>query len=184
MTDAVAPLPIVRTLSPADVPPAGTHVVIVADEATRAALARHAEILSVEAMRAEFLVKPWGRDGFQVEGRVTASITQACVVTLEPLARTVDEAVSLKLVPPEAMARWLEKQDEEGAIDLDLTLDMPDPIEGGTIDLGTLSVEHFLIGIDPYPRKEGAVFDAEAAGVGDGRAELSPFAALARLEKE
>lgn len=184
MTPPVPPLPIVRTLAPADVAPAGTHVIIVADEATRAALARHADIVSVEAMRAELVVRPWGHDGFSVEGRVTADLTQACVVTLEPVPGRVDETVAVKLVPPEAMARWVEKQDEEGAIDLDLTRDIPDPIEGGVIDVGAIAVEHFLVGLDPYPRKEGAAFDAEAAGVGAGGDELSPFAALARLGKE
>lgn len=184
MTAEPSPFPIVRTLLPTDVPPLGTHVAIEADEAQRAALAKLADALSVEAMRADLHVKPWGQDGYAVEGRVVADLTQACVVTLEPVEAHIDEAVSLKLVPPAAMARFEEKPDEEGGIDLDPAAEIPDPIEGGVIDLGRVAVEHFLVGVDPYPRKPGVVFDAEAAGVGEGRAELSPFAALARLGKE
>lgn len=180
--DLVSPL--VRRLLPTDVPPAGTHVAIEADAAQRAELARLAGAVSVEALRAEFEVKPWGVDGFAVEGRITAALTQSCVVTLEPVPGTVDEPVSLKLVPPEAMARFEEKPDEEGGIDVDPSRDLPEPIEDGVIDLGRIALEHFLVGVDPYPRKDGAVFDAEAAGVGEGREELSPFAALARLRKE
>lgn len=176
--------PISRPVLPADVPPLGTHATFEADAETRAALARLAEALSVESFRAELLVKPWGVDGYAVEGRVTAALTQACVVTLEPVATRVDEPVALKLVPPEAMARYEETPDAEGGIDLDPAAEIPDPIEGGVIDLGRIAVEHFLVGVDPYPRKEGAVFDSEAAGVGEGRENASPFAALARLTKE
>ncbi|NLH79953.1 MAG: DUF177 domain-containing protein [Phyllobacteriaceae bacterium] len=184
MTTPTPSFPISRPVSPADVPPLGTHVTIEPDAATRAELARLAGALSVESFHAEFLVKPWGTDGYAVEGRVTAELTQACVVTLEPVGTRVDEPVALKLVPPEAMARYEETPDEEGGIDLDPSAEIPDPIEDGVIDLGRVAVEHFLVGVDPYPRKEGAVFDAEAAGVGEGREKTSPFAALARLAKE
>ena len=184
MTAPAPTLPFARTLRPDEVAAAGSHVVLVADAEQRAALARLAEIPSVEAFRAEILVKPWRDDGFSVTGRVTATVTQSCVVTLEPVPGTVDETVDVKLVPPEAMARWEEAPDEDGAIDLDLAADLPDPIEGGVIDVGALVVEHFLIGLDPYPRKAGVAFDAAAAGVDAGAEALSPFAALARLRKE
>lgn len=184
MTTPAPTPPLVRRLLPTEVPPAGTHVVIEADAAARVALAGLAGALSVERMRADFDVKPWGRDGWSVDGRVVAELTQACVVTLEPVTTRVDETVALKLVPPEAMARYEEKLDDEGGIDVDPALDLPEPIEDGMIDLGAIALEHFLVGVEPYPRKDGAEFDAEASGVGEGRAELSPFAALARFGKE
>lgn len=183
MTDTVHP--IVRLLSPADVAPAGTHVVITADADQLAALARAADVPSVEVLRAELVVRPWSGNGFVVSGRVTASLTQTCVVTLEPIAATVDEAIDVKLVPPEEMSKYEIEPDDNGAIDLDVSaLDLPDPIENGVLDLGGIVVEYFMLGIDPYPKKPGAVFDPDAAGVGDGREKLSPFAALARLRKE
>lgn len=184
MTAPAPTSPIVRTIAALDVPPAGAHVAINADADLRAALAVAADIPSVESFSAEFELKPWGRDGFALQGRVKAEVTQACVVTLEPVPGRVDETVSIKLVPPEGFARWEEKQDAEGAIDIDLSAEVPEIFENGVIDLGALALEHFLVGLDPYPRKEGAVFDADAAGVGEGRAELSPFAALARRDKE
>ena len=179
------PAPILRTLSPAEVPPTGTHVPIEADAAQRAALAAAADVVSVEALSAEVLVKPWSGEGFSVSGRVRAKLTQTCVVTLEPIVTTVDEVIDVKLVPPEEMSKYEITPDENGEIDLDASaLDLPDPIEGGVIDVGAIVTEHFMLGIDPYPRKPGVVFDAETAGVGDGREALSPFAALARLKKE
>ena len=183
MTAPTADRPIDKTLAPTDVPPTGTHVVIAADAATCAALARLAEVLSVESLTAEVLVKPWSGAGFALEGRVRAALHQACVVTLEPVATTVDEPISLKLVPPEEMAKYAETPDEEGAIDVDATVDLPEVFEG-VVDVGAVVVEHFLVGIDPYPRKPGVVFDAAAAGVSVGPEAVSPFAALARLGKE
>lgn len=183
MTTTDHPLP--RVLQPGDVPPLGTRVKIEADAAQRAALAALADVVSVEAMTAEVLVTPWSDEGFAVTGKVTAKLTQTCVVTLEPIATSVEEEIDVKLVPPEAMAKYEIAPDENGEIDLDASaLDQPDPLEGGVIDVGGIVIEHLMLGIDPYPRKPGAVFDADSAGVGDGREALSPFAALARLKKE
>lgn len=183
MTDTARPID--RTLAPADVAPAGTHVVFEATDAERAALAAAAEVVSVESLSAQLLVRPWSGEGFVVTGRVKAKLTQTCVVTLEPIVATVDEEVDVKLVPPEEMSKYEIEPDENGEIDLDASiLDLPEPMEGGVIDVGAIVAEHFLLAVDPYPRKPGAVFDAEAVGVGDGRETLSPFAALAKLKKE
>ena len=55
-------------------------------------------------------------------------------------------------------------------------LDSPGKIDG-TVDLGALATEFLLLGIDPYPRKPGAVFEPPSTG-DPGE---SPFAALAGL---
>jgi hypothetical protein len=50
----------------------------------------------------------------------------------------------------------------------------------GTADLGAVATEFLLLGIDPYPRKPGAVFalpDEDATGDG-------PFAVLAKLRNQ
>jgi hypothetical protein len=50
----------------------------------------------------------------------------------------------------------------------------------GTVDLGGLAVEFLLLGIDPYPRKPGVVFEATSIG----EASSHPFAALAKLKEK
>lgn len=188
MTDPTAtPLaPLCRPLLPADVTAAGTRVAVKASPEECAALAEAADVVDVAALEAEFLVRPWSGHGFSVTGRVTARLTQSCVVTLEPIETRVDEMVDLRLVPPEHLAKYLETPDEKGEIDVDvLAPDLPEAIENGVIDLGAIATEHFMLGIDPYPRKPGAAFDAAAAGLGEAAPETtSPFAALARLKKE
>ena len=178
------PSPFAAAFAPTEVSPGGSRVVLVADEAQRAAIAEAADVIGVDAFRAEMEVKPWSGAGFHVTGRVTGRLRQACVVSLEPVETTVDETVDLKLVPPEDLEKYEVKPDESGEIDLVAFADQPDPIEDGVIDLGALAVEYFILGLEPYPRKEGASFDAVGAGVDEGREKSSPFAALARLGKE
>jgi hypothetical protein len=47
------------------------------------------------------------------------------------------------------------------------------------VDLGALATEFLILGLDPYPRKAGAVFQPPAPAQPDE----SPFAALAKLKK-
>ena len=58
--------------------------------------------------------------------------------------------------------------------------DGPEPLLDGRIDLGAIATEFLVLGIDPHPRKQGAVFEPPA--IEDDRAE-HPFAALAALKK-
>ena len=55
----------------------------------------------------------------------------------------------------------------------------PEPLVGGSVDLGTLATEFLLLAIDPYPRKEGVKFTPPKLEEGGER----PFAALATLKK-
>jgi hypothetical protein len=67
------------------------------------------------------------------------------------------------------------------AVDLQVfdTDEPPEAIRDGVIDLGAVATEFLLLGLDPYPRKPGAVFEAPPAGDPVSH----PFAALAALKK-
>jgi hypothetical protein len=58
-------------------------------------------------------------------------------------------------------------------------LNGPEPLVGGVVDLGALATEFLILGINPYPRKPEAVFEAPRQAKGD----QGPFAALERLAK-
>lgn len=147
--------PVSLRLRVAGLPAAGAPVTIVANEEQRAALAREHELLSVESFRAELVAKPFRREGVRVSGRVGATITQRCVVTLEPLESRIDEEVSALFVPEGSS---LSHGGEAGG---ELVLepegpDAPEPFSGDSLDVGVLAEEFFELGIDPYPRKPGA----------------------------
>ncbi|TIX10568.1 MAG: DUF177 domain-containing protein, partial [Mesorhizobium sp.] len=86
----------------ARLPQKGLPVTIEADERQRAALAVEHELLSVERYRAELLVAPWKRNGVKVSGRVEADITQACIVTLDPVEAHIDEPVEALFLPEQS----------------------------------------------------------------------------------
>ncbi|TPK46851.1 DUF177 domain-containing protein [Mesorhizobium sp. B2-5-4] len=144
----------------ARLPQKGLPVVIEADPAQRAALAEAHGLLSVEAYRAELLVTSWKRNGVKVSGRVEADITQACIVTLDPVQAHIDEPVEALLLPEDSK---LGRQGFESAGEILLDADGPDSPEtfsGDTIDVGALAEQFFGLAIDPYPRKPGASLGA------------------------
>ncbi|MEI9417180.1 YceD family protein [Mesorhizobium sp. Cs1321R2N1] len=144
----------------ARLPQKGLPVMIEADPAQRAALAEAHGLLSVEAYRAELLVTSWKRNGVKVSGRVEADITQACIVTLDPVQAHIDEPVEALLLPEDSK---LGRQGFESAGEILLDADGPDSPEtfsGDTIDVGALAEQFFGLAIDPYPRKPGASLGA------------------------
>lgn len=145
---------------------------IEATETERTALCEALELVTLGALAADLTVRPWRGEGVRVEGTVRGRVTQACVVTLEPVAGEVGEEIDVRLHPDAV---------ETAAVEVDP--DAPDPVEplaGDTVDVGAIVLEHFVLGLDPYPRAPGAEF-AEA---GDPQeAEPSPFAVLAALKK-
>ena len=154
----------------ADVAETGEHIDLVADSETRAAIARIAGLRDVPRLEASFDLLPQSGGGLRVTGRVSATVGQICVVTLEPLSNEVEEEIDL-LYMPSVAAAVADGEPQPGA--------EPEPLIGGAVDLGTLATEFLLLGLDPYPRKPGAAFEAPR----DNRPEARPFAGLAGLMK-
>jgi uncharacterized metal-binding protein YceD (DUF177 family) len=162
-----------------DIAETGRRVTVEADAATRTALAGALGVDSVQRASATFDLSHWGRDGLHVAGRVSATVTQSCVVTLEPVVNEINEDVDVDFAPePAAVAR--PKSEEEAPS----SIEGPDPLVGDSIDVGALATEYLILGVDPHPRKPGIAFDAPKAGeTAEDVAEGSPFAALAALKK-
>jgi hypothetical protein len=155
-----------------NVPETGLHLELGADEETRARLAVVAGVLSVSRLHlAADLVRQG--EGLRATGCVMATIGQTCVVTLEPLENAVDEAFDVLFLPDAAGAEPPVAPEPHEDVD-----ETRERLVNGVADLGTVATEFFLLGIDRYPRKPGAVF---APPVEDRAAE-SPFAVLARLK--
>jgi hypothetical protein len=100
------------------------------------------------------------------------------VVTLDPIENEIDEAIDLIFAPPEQIPALADLVDETGESDREIP-DPPEPIVDGTIDLGRLATDALFLGVDPYPRKPDAVFEAPPA---PDDPEDHPFAALKALK--
>jgi hypothetical protein len=156
----------------------GEHFELVADAEARAGIARLAGLRDLPRLQADFDVTRQGADGLRVTGRVSATVGQTCVVTLEPLANEIDEEVDLLFMPRSADAAGADGETDDG--EADAKWDDPEPLIDGVVDLGALATEFLVLGIDPYPRKPGAVFESP----GENRAEEGPFASLAGWTKD
>ena len=141
------------------------------DEA--AALARLLGAQAVRKLRFAGSLSPLDGGGWGLDATLGASVVQTCVVTLEPVTTRVDQTVRRRFLPmPGFRAAELVIDPEED--------EEIEPL-GDRIDLGLVVIEALALALPAYPRKEGAVLDAAAAGALDDAAEPKPFAALAAL---
>lgn len=143
-------------------------------------LARELDILSCESLSVAYEIKPLSGGRFTFAGTLDAAVTQACVVTLEPVPARLSEVFSIELGPPETI------QDEAPAIGDREVSSIPDvePIEDGRIEVGSLIYAVLSAALEPYPRKPDAAFDwVDPKADADPQA-ASPFAALAKLKPQ
>lgn len=161
-----------------DIAETGQHFALVADEAVRAGIARMVGLRELPRLQADFDVTRQSAGGLRVTARVSATVGQTCVVSLEPLDNEIEEDIDLVFVPPVA-GQAAEEAAADGEQRAEPRWDDLEPLIGGVVDLGALATEFLLLGIDPYPRKPGASFEAPQ----ERGPEAGPFAALAGWSK-
>ena len=152
-----------------------------ASEDERRALAARFDQPAIDVLSAEVTLC-WLDPGkvLSLSGRFSASLTQTCVVSLEPVAARIDEELDLVYA-----------RDFEESADI-VDPDDAEPLEGGTIDVGEIVATEFSLSIDPYPRQPdidasaidlgpgATLMDEEEAGKTAGK--TNPFAVLADLK--
>lgn len=162
-----------------DIPETGAHFDLEADADIRAAVARVAGLRDLPRLKAGFEVTRRGTEGLHVLGSVSATVGQTCVVTLDPVDNEIEETIDLAFAQQEPAATSDDDEVEKPEA-RDVKWDDPEPLIGGTIDLGALATEFLILGLDPYPRKPGAVFQPPH----DDKPDPGPFAGLAKLKGE
>ena len=143
---------------------AGLTRCIEADGAECAALARRFGVPALAALACRFHLTraPEGVGIIVAEGRLAATVTRVCVVSLDEFETAVAEEFRVRFVPAG------QESDE-----IELDGDDEVPYEGSEIDLGEAAAEQLALALDPYPRKPDAELSAPEQEMPDG-----PFAAL------
>jgi uncharacterized metal-binding protein YceD (DUF177 family) len=183
--DVYAP-PFSRTVAADGVGEDGLNVRFAASPEECAELAGLDDLVALRDLAVEAQLTRRGREGVTARGRVTATVVQTCVVTLEPFETQIDEPFEIAFAPEaEAKAAYEAAMAElEAASDKARLLaeqpDPPDPIVDGRIDLGALACEFLALALDPHPRKPGVEFPGHC----EDEERPSPFAALAKLKKD
>jgi hypothetical protein len=163
-----------------DIPEAGLSAVQHATPDELARIAQALELLACSSLTATYTITPVGMGRYRLAGRLDASLTQACVVTLEPVEARIDEALDVTFWPE---ADILPPPSGEVALDEEPE---PEPIVAGQIETGRVVFECLAGAIDPFPRKSDAALDRSSAGPAGGTADkpASPFAVLARIKEK
>jgi uncharacterized metal-binding protein YceD (DUF177 family) len=161
-------LPLSRRVSVDKLPGRGEVVRVEATADERAALAEAFKLPAIHELVGEYRVVGDLKRA-TVTGTVKGRVAQTCVVTLEPFEATIEEEVDVDYAPATEPV-----DEEEAAL---RTLDPPDEIIDGKIDLGTLTAEFLALGLDPYPKKPGVEFTPVIED-----ADVSPFDKLKSLK--
>lgn len=156
-----------------EIPEGGLRETCEANQTERSRLAEALEIISCQRLVSEFTIRAIGRGRYRLAGKVTAEVTQACVVTLEPVVARAEGEFEVEYRPAGALPGGTEEEIEA------LSAPEVEPIEHGRINVGRIVFETLSASIDPYPRKPGVEFEPieepSTSGVG-------PFVALKKLK--
>lgn len=152
----------------------GERIDLSANDTERSAVCARLGLEAVDRLDAHATLSRSG-EVIRAQGRLAASLTQACVITRDPVAAHIDEPFDLMFMPEPPGGPDDEVELGEG--DCDVVF-----YEGGAIDLGGAIADTLALSLDPYPRSAGADAALKEAGV-MSEEQASPFAILARLRK-
>jgi uncharacterized metal-binding protein YceD (DUF177 family) len=153
-------------------PQAGGVYDIAASVEERAALAKRFGLLALDRLEAQVQLAPVAAGFYRLSAKLEAELTQACVVTLEPVASRIDEAFSL----------LYGAVDEQQDVLLDSDSETVEVLEGGMVDIGEAVAQQLSLALDSFPRAPGAATEKGVAAADERRLD-SPFAVLAKLRK-
>ncbi len=157
-------------------------------------LARRLDVESLDRVEARLVItRTDGNRLLHVAGTLEASVTQLCVVTLDPVSSDISCEIEGWFAEENHIVSIAKARHERQSRKADAEVEMlderddPEAIIDGHIDLGELVSQHLMLALDPYPHKEGVVLEDIApsvAGGGTPEKRVNPFAALKDWKKD
>ncbi len=157
-----------------------THFTIEPDSDARKAIARTIGVLQVKKLRFDGALIPTGKRDWRIEATLGATVSQACVITLDPVTTRIDEAITRSYISDFDKRDDTSDDTEIEMIEDDTTDPLPE-----TLDLIDVIAEALVLTMPTYPRKVG--IEAELVGVTEpGKSVMTdedarPFARLAAM---
>ena len=141
------------------------------------AIARALDISGLRKLSFEGAITPLGQSDWQVSARLGATVTQPCVVTLEPVTTRIDTEVTRQFI-----ANYIEPAEAEVEMPED---DTTEPL-GTWIDPEAIMHEALALNLPDYPRKDDAAM-GQMVHAAPGMKPMTdedakPFAGLAGLK--
>lgn len=159
----------------AEIPGSGLEQVREATAAERAALTAELDILSVDRLVVRYHIAPGARGRYRLTGTLNADVVQACVVTLEPVAATIEDRIDVEFRPSSQIKAEPTSAEAEAGV---FEAEEHEPIEHNRIAVGRIVAETLAAALPSHPRAPGAELEQSEARPPDS-AGTNPFAALA-----
>lgn len=156
-------------------------------------VAVRANVVSIESLEAEVTMhrEQAGRV-VHVYGTLNASVTLECSITAEEFDFTVEEEIEGWFEDKESTVSFMKalknreskgSQGGKGPVEVEMAPENEDPdaMVEGQIDLGELAVQHLILAIPPYPKKDGAAYEYSDEAIKpapDSPLKKNPFEAL------
>lgn len=153
-----------------------TRFALAPDAETRARIAAELGLIGLDALVLKGELRPLGRSDWRLDAEMTATVVQACIVSLAPVTTKLRETVARTY-----LAEMPEPEGEEVEMPADDTIEALPRI----IDVGMVATEALDLALPLYPRAPDAALGG-AQITEPGKApmtdeETRPFAGLAEL---
>jgi hypothetical protein len=125
-------------------PSGGIEVGLEATPEERRRLAERFDLLTIDRLVGHARLERCGEGVIRLRGRLQAEVVQTCVISLEDVRSTVDEAFECRFTRPAA-----------GAPDLAWDQDI-EALAGTELDIGEIFAQQLALALDPYPRAPDA----------------------------
>ena len=171
-----------------------TALTINASEEECADLARRFAVEVIRDVEAKLsLSRDGGGNVIHVQGEFSCTITQNCVVSLEPFDTVLSEPVEGWFADKDSAVSFAAAKKERevkrthGEVEITEEKDDPEAVIEGRIDLGELVAQHISLAIPAYPHKDGVAYEN-----GDDKVQIdeksplrkNPFEALKDWKEE
>jgi uncharacterized metal-binding protein YceD (DUF177 family) len=145
-----------------------------ANEEERTALARRFGLLGLDRLSARVMLRrTQGGSALRLKAHFEADVTQACVVTLEPVQSHIADDFTVFYAKAPAGSEVTIDPDGESVIE---------PLPEGPLDIGEAVAQELAVALDPYPHAPGASLDSAWRPEEAAEESPKPFAELTKLQ--
>lgn len=175
MTEHIKPLDWSQAAS--DIPASGRSFSREATAAERAAIAKVLDLLECIRLSASYKIRPIGAERYRLDGMLVAEVSQACVVSLEPVPASLALPLGVDFCSEEPSPETSAEAEAEVSALPDIAL-----IGNGRLEVGDVIFDTLSAGLDPFPRAAGKSLGWTDPKQRDDKP--NPFAVLQKLKEK
>lgn len=153
---------------------------LIPDAAELAVLVEALDLVGLRKLRLEGTLRPLGTADWQLKAKLGATVTQSCVVTLDPITTRIET---------DLLRVFLREYQDIDEPDVEMPEDENAEPLGAWINLAAIMEEELALALPPYPRKEDRTEPTTLRVTEPGKTPMTdeqarPFAGLAAFKAQ